>query len=619
MDNLITTENESYDGSKYKELNQDSFLNYCINKYSIESFGTFNSFVYYDIDKFFMSEECNMTLETALKWAKAKRYKPVSQYQLAVNSSSGENYNKLGYELLSNETAFAYKKEGSKTRIEILFKEKDNPDGSIKCRGKHFATIRLVNDASPTTISSLESFVSAIHMPANVRFDKYCDYLTKMGDEWKELSIETLIFEEIYYEKSSEGFADTAKKVGKKILDGIIFAIKTIINWLIKFVSIIGNFIKSNVLEKLFPKKDPKEIERLYSVYGKMPLSSSDNVDDNGRQLLPEHLWNELYYTKFDLDSYSRIERVTAATKVAVDTIYQSMKSAYKKKTFLRTYNVKYNKKFEEDYVQRVRPTSSSRELFPLEFYHERNFMHFIYTIDKLTNGSIKDLIVDDPLNDMRLERKIKLGNDKYKGSIVAKAVICGKTIDQMAMNINNANNSQKQIAIKDVVSGDLLKALYSQNDSYFKQINKEAQKTIEISKKLQEASKDFYAEIEDIKNTATEFVAESNYVGIREFSEWINFLVDFSQTFFNYRINMIKAVRLVMRKLEHKQVEESAIRPGEYNSRIGRIRVYSEEEFNKLTGKDIQKISKDIVDKTLKGTSGNSTQKYKSMIKYFS
>jgi hypothetical protein len=114
--------------------------------------------------------------------------------------------------------------------------------------------------------------------------------------------------------------------------------------------------------------------------------------------------------------------------------------------------------------------------------------------------------------------------------------------------------------------------------------------------------AKKFYTELEQLQKKLQQenIQAEPNYVTIEEFQHWIIFLVEFTQTFFNYRINMIKVVKLVMRKLDIKNIEANTIEPGIYNSRIGKITVYSKKDFDNLSGNEIQKISKDIMNKTL-------------------
>jgi hypothetical protein len=590
-----TVVEKKYNPVEYEGYNKDSLLNYCINKYAIESFGTFNSFVYYDIDKFLKSNECSVAVDAALKWAKSRGYKPVSKYQLFMNSTLSDRYKRLGYEALFNKTALACRQEGAKTRIDILFKAKDNPDGSILCRGKHFATIKLVKDDVTAITKSQESLVSALNVRGSLAFDNYCDYMNTLQDEWKELSVESLIFLDEHYEKSFEGFIDKAKIVGKKILDGIIFIIKTIASWIMKFITFVAGFIKNNVIAKLFPKKDPKEISQFYAAYGRLPLTLEDNLNSEGNPILSEKVWNELLYMKFDTKSFSILERVTAQTKVAVDTIHQIMTRSYSNNMFIRVYNARYGNQKEEA----VAKTNNE----PLEFYHERNFMSFLVFIDQLTNGNIKDLIIEDPDDKDRLERTIHLESDlKYQGSTVAKAIICQKTLEKMAEDITNSKNRNDsgKIPIKDFLSEDLLKKLYSQDQSYFKQIDKEAQNTLNICSKLQSAAKKFYGDLENLENNLHVSTMEPNYYNIRKYQGWITFLVEFSKTFFEYRMNMIKIIKLIMKKFEDKNIENNSIQPGTYNSRIGKVRIYSKEEFDKLSKNEIQIITKDIVNKTL-------------------
>jgi hypothetical protein len=63
---------------------------------------------------------------------------------------------------------------------------------------------------------------------------------------------------------------------------------------------------------------------------------------------------------------------------------------------------------------------------------------------------------------------------------------------------------------------------------------------------------------------------------------------------------NMIKAVELVMNTLETIKMKVIALKPGKYSSRIGEITIYSDEDFDKLSGNEIQKITKNIVDQTM-------------------
>jgi hypothetical protein len=348
------------------------------------------------------------------------------------------------------------------------------------------------------------------------------------------------------------------------------------------------------VLSKLFPKRDPNEISKLYSMYGNTNITLEDNISDSGNPFLSEQAWKELLYINYDLESFSKYERVSAQTRVAVDSIYQIMKVSDIYKIFIRINNAQYGNKTEEQYGVKSGP---------LSFYNERNFMHFIYVIDKLTDGNISSLISSTySQNDDRLERKINLNDTKYRGSTVAKAIICGKKLDEMATVLTDLENSKpiNKITIKDFLSEDLLRKLYSQDQSFFNQIDKENEETLKICKSLQPMATKFYKDLENIEKNVGEKNIQPNYMNIREYQQWINFLVEFTQTFFNHRLGMIKAVKLAMNKLENKNIEANALKPGETNSRIGKITIYSNEDFNKLSENELQKITKNIVNQTI-------------------
>jgi hypothetical protein len=275
-----------------------------------------------------------------------------------------------------------------------------------------------------------ESYMPMANGKEQFNFDKYYDYLKTESEHWIALSIKSNILlsidEQNHY--GIEAFIDKAKALGKTILNAIIAILKTIVNWIMKFAAYIANFIKTNIISKLFPKKDPNEIARMFRSYGSMKLentlshgeapysSKESSIAEKKAAYLSERRWKELFYMKYDLESYSVLERVSANTAVAVDSINKSMKLAINKKMFLRIYNAEYGNEIEE--------RMASHE-GPLSFYHERNFMHFILVLDELTKGNISSLIVDNPKNRYRLERKIKLNEDKYCGSVVAKAIIC--------------------------------------------------------------------------------------------------------------------------------------------------------------------------------------------------
>lgn len=445
-----------------------------------------------------------------------------------------------------------------------------------------------------------ESYMTRIDGVLHFNFDTYYKALSESTEEWSKIAIRNMVTIEIHHPrhigiwgtKGTEGFLDNVKNIGKKIVAAVITILKIIIGWIIKFISYIANFIKTNIISKLFPKKDPNEIGRMFKSYGMMGLSMEDNTLDSGASYIPEEVWKELLYMQYNVESYSILERVTQHTAVAVDSIYKSMKLATSKKIFLRVYNAEYGNQEDEE--------RTSKRGF-LEFYHERNFMHFIYVIDKLTKGNISSLIVDHPNNDYVLEREIKLNDEKYRGSVVAKAIICNKTIDETYDDIiNTQTKTIKSIPMKLFLSEDLLKKLYSQDERYFKAINKEAENTLKTCKSLKDAADEFYKSLAEIQKDLDMEKVAVNYVKIEDAQKWISFLVEFSHTLFNYRINMIKVVKMVMKKLEDKDVEVNSIKPGTCRTRIGNVEAISCDRWKAMSGNDIQKFANNIVKQTL-------------------
>jgi effector-binding domain-containing protein len=329
-------------------------------------------------------------------------------------------------------------------------------------------------------------------------------------------------------------------------------------------------------------------------MYGNTDITFEDNISETGNPYISEQEWKDLSYTKYDLESFSKFERVSAQTRAAVDSINKIMKSSDTVGIFIRNNNAQYGNINEE--------TNAVNKNGVLTFYHERNFMHFIYVIDKLTDGNISSLISStySPNND-RLERKINLNDAKYRGSTVAKAIIYGKKLDEMAKVLANLENlNPSQFNIKNFLSKDLLRKLYSQDQSYFTQINKESNETLEICKLLQFTITVFNEDLEQIEYDIGTGKIVPDYLKIAEFQQWITFLIEFTQTFFNHRLSMIKVVKFIMKTLETRKLKANALKPGEANSRIGRVTIYSDKDFDKLSVNELQKITKNIVNQTI-------------------
>jgi hypothetical protein len=662
--------------NRLDDANKNSFLWYYINTRHVQSYGIGKSFIYSELNSFLQSDEFKKTLEIGLEYIIRKQCSLVTSDNVVQYSKLGKLYKDRNYIIFDNKTAFSYMERnetGSEVRFEILYKVKDNEDGTILCKGKHFATIYIVNSYRNRN-NSIESFIyssilskqssqmseSSLRLCENIDFESYYNYIAKTSDivDAHTQNMDNVIYSYSTSFKGNEGFIESVKFFGRKIIKTIIHVIRIIIDWIKNVILRIGRFIRDKIFYKMFgmPKSKTilENISYAYDIYENLPITWTESKSaesssfigedipvshvDESIEPLSDHLKKNVRYMNFKKDNFDIINRVSAVTTSAVDSISQCLTRNMNTDNILRNYGVIYgNKNEEEIYSQYQRDNYHREHISPLYFYHEKAFMEFIFYIDKLTNGNLKDLITKREYYKQNknfgntIENKINLNID---GNDVADAIILNCSLSDLNKLKKRAENiNPEKITIKDVISKDILLRILSGNSVILDKLSQEASSTLDTNERLSALLEKFHKHLEEIDNRLNMIQDESinNFVTIQEIQDWIVFIAKFTNRFMTYRLDMIHIIRRVLKilayKTSDKKIKEFLIRDGTSNNSIlGIINLYTNETFKNLPYAKLVEESKYISQKHMKNMYYNNKfpiciipiKEYGSEIKFF-
>jgi hypothetical protein len=238
--------------------------------------------------------------------------------------------------------------------------------------------------------------------------------------------------------------------------------------------------------------------------------------------------------------------------------------------------------------------------------------LEFLYHIDKLTRGNLTSIavgrreVLNDGLYGSAVERKLnpELG---VTGREVAEAIILNCSLGNLQEAKKKAQAvNPDTVTIKDVLSKEVFLRIISGNRATLDRFSEEATETSKIANTLLETLEKFLAHLEDVNNELDKSneVPVENYFLKDEMRTWMNFLVDFTLRFMNYRIDMIHVIIRVIKILNvksHNRLNEKQSSLGygqQYNSFLGGpIQVYRDNIFNEMSYPQLVKVSKYISD----------------------
>jgi hypothetical protein len=475
----------------------------------------------------------------------------------------------------------------------------------------------LVENSENSTESSLVMKYYNIEDKDRVSFEDCYSCLNEVTNiaERRIMSVDNNVYSVNYY-LATEGFKETITNFGRKLLRTIIAVIKAIIEWVKNVILIIGRFIRDKIIYKLFGRErsqtEIKNISIAYDKYCNLPIGTSgtlkstesDNINGEDTKIsegigtilpLSEELKRDLRYMNFQKDNFDIINRVSAITTNAVMGVKKCLELNKRTENILRIYGIRYGDKEEEGIYTAYKNDKNYHEhTYPLFFYHERSFLEFIYFIDKLTKGNLDKLIterryyLDNEVNGNTIENRINLN---ISGEDVADAIILNCSLDELDTIKRKAERiDPENIKISDIMSKDVFMKIISGNNNILDKLNKEANNTLGINNKLAESLDVFYKHLTAIDKKLSEENIDKikGFASVDEVKIWIQFLVSFTNRFMRYRLNMISIIKRIMNILAFKTREESVSvfiskKRRSRNSSLGRINIYSNEEFSRL------------------------------------
>lgn len=466
-----------------------------------------------------------------------------------------------------------------------------------------------------------------------LNFESFYDYLEETVDI-RNINIQKtniILYNNLELIKGTEGFIDSIKLFGSKIVNAIITIIKALINWLGKYILGIGRFIKERILYKLFGKpKNQEELENIkkaFDTYGNLPImwnGGSTSIESTIEEVLvshtdeeipplPERLKKNLSYMNFKNDNFDVINRVASLTATAVDSMKLSLESN-SEGDILRQYGIIYGDKKEEDMYKTYVPKSPNEygHKAGLYFYHERIFLEFIFHIDKLTKSNLNKLITerryiyDNEKYGNTIENKINLN---ITGTDVAEAIILNCNLNDLDVLKKRAREIDlSKIKINDIISKDILLRIASGNKNTLDKLSRETLESLKIANTLEVVLDKFNKHLFEIdKRLKSEnYEAIKGFIKLEETQIWIQFMVDFTARLMVYRLDMIYIIRRIIKILAKKTnndiLKNFLISDGTTNNKIlGIINTYTNKTFDNLPYSKLIEEAKYISDKYIK------------------
>jgi hypothetical protein len=398
---------------------------------------------------------------------------------------------------------------------------------------------------------------------------------------------------------SKEGFTDGLKRVGETIIDGIIKFFKLLAEFLRRFINWVANLIKNKIYLKIIhlintASKDNEKFSEAYDRFG------NSNIFEKFDDIPPlrEATLKDIYFMKYDVSSFSyEINRIGETATAAIVSIKNALMKTLDNKIFLRNGGAQYGYGDQEKIV-----LAENRGL--LSFYHEKAFLDFIYKIDKIAHTNLAGFIKE---RDSGRGRGLysTFNTDEYSGRNLAMAVILNKKLNEV-INIQQVKLHKVvgYIKIEDLITKDLLLKIRNKDRTIIDQIEKNANVSLEGCKMIEELSLKFYSTLtamnEQFKQN-NKFPNE-NFGSIKEPQIWMKVMVDFSQSFFNNRLNMLDVARratLILSKIAHMPSENS--KSISINSILRNIETLDKKQFEKLTDMQLYLISKNFLTQQLR------------------